>query len=285
MRLFKPRTISEAIHMLEDLGSGTRMLAGGTDIMPMVHRRQIKPKALVSIRDIKRLDFIKERSNGLLIGPLTTHASVANSRLVREKAESLAISSSLVGSPVTRNLGTIGGNLCWASPAADTAPPLLSLGAEIMWREGDEEHKSPLDSFFKGVNRTSLPPRALVTGIFVPPPISGMKTMFLKLGLRNAVTISVVSVAVAMALDVDRVVRSVRIVLGSVAPIPLVANAASRYLTGKEVNPETLTTAANLAADETTPISDVRASAWYRKEMARVYTIRALSAAAGLMEA
>ena len=104
----------------------------------------------------------------------------------------------------------------------------------------------------------------------------------MKIGLRNAVNVSVVSVAVVMTLDGDRIARRVRISLGAVAPVPLLANAASQYLTGKEISPETIAASANLAAEEIAPISDVRASSWYRKEMARVYSIRALSAAAGL---
>jgi len=285
MKVLKPQTISEAIHMLEDLGPGVRILAGGTELMPMINRRELTPSALVCIRNIEQLNSIQETNDGLLIGPCTPHARLLNSPLVQKRAYSLAIASAQLGNPLIQNLGTIGGNLCWASPAADTAPPLLSLGAEVIWREGDEEHRTALDSFFKGVNSTSLPPTALVTGIFIPFPISGMKTVFLKLGLRNAATISVVSVAVAMALNGDRVVRSVRIALGSVAPIPLLANAAGKYLTGKKIAPDSITMAAKLAADNTSPISDVRASARYRKQMARTYTIRALSAAAGLKEA
>lgn len=282
MRFFSPKTISEAISILGDFGPEAKVLAGGTDLMPRINRRQIKPKVLVSIRNIEELDSIQERSDALMIGPSTTHAFLANSPMVREKAETLAISSSLVGSPLIRNLGTIGGNLCWASPAADTAPPLLSLGAEIIWQERGNEQRCPLDAFFKGVNATALPPTALVTGISIPVSALGMRTTFMKIGLRNAVNISIVSVAVAMTLDGDRMARRVRISLGAVAPVPLLANAASNYLAGKEISPETIATSANIAAEEITPISDVRASSWYRKEMARVYTIRALSAAAGI---
>lgn len=282
MRFFKPKTISEAIDILGDFGPEAKVLAGGTDLMPRINRRQIKLKAVVCVRNIGQLDSIRETTDGLIIGSSTTHTSLANSPVIRKKAEILAISSSLVGSPLIRNLGTIGGNLCWASPAADTAPPLLSLGAEIIWQERGNEHRCPLDSFFKGVNLTTLPPTALVTGISIPLLGLGMRTTFMKIGLRNAVNISVVSVAVAMILDGDRIARRVRISLGAVAPVPLLANAASKYLTGKEISPDTIAVSANLAAEEITPISDVRASSWYRKEMARVYTTRALSAAAGL---
>jgi carbon-monoxide dehydrogenase medium subunit len=284
MKFLKPKTILEAINMLEDFGSEASIMAGGTDLMPKINSRELKPKVLISINKIQQLDYIQETDGGLLIGPMTTHSRLVNSLLIREKANSLSMASAQVGSPLIRNIGTIGGNLCWASPAADTAPPLLSLGAEIIWREGSIEHKTPLESFFKGVNGTCLLSTGLVTGIFIPSPPSGTKTIFLKLGLRNAVTISVVSVAVAIVLEGDLIAKSVKIALGSVAPTPLLATAAEGFLIGKKVSIENITLAAQIVADSTLPISDVRASAWYRKEMARIYTIRALSAIAGLKE-
>ncbi len=212
-----------------------------------------------------------------MIGPLVTHSSLANSPTVKAKASCLAEAAARLGSPLIRNLGTIGGNLCWASPAADTAPPLLALGAAVIWQQGGREGKKDLADFFIAPNRTCLPPGALVTGIWVPPSPPGMKTIFLKLGLRNGAAISVVSVAASLVLE-NCMVERVRLAFGSVAPVPFLACQAEKFLSGKPLEAETMGTAADLAAAEASPVSDVRASSWYRREMTRVYARRALTA-------
>lgn len=270
--------------MCEDFRGEARILAGGTDLVPRMNRRDLKPKVLVSIKGVQDLQFIQEVGGGLRIGPLVTHTDLAADPLVVKRYPSLVQASAQVGSPLIRNLGTLGGNLCWASPAADTAPPLLCLGAEIIWREGDREHQEPLEHFFKGVNQTSLSKTALVTGIFIPPQPLGYKSIFLKLGLRNAVTIAVVSVAATMVLEGEGRANQFKIALGSVGPVPLLAKKAAEYLTGKSLDPEVIDEGADLAAQEASPISDIRASAWYRTEMIRVYTRRAISNLLGIEE-
>jgi carbon-monoxide dehydrogenase medium subunit len=284
MKLLKPKTISETLKMREDFPGEARILAGGTDLVPRINRRDLRPKVLVSIKGVQGLQFIQEVDGGLRIGPLVTHADLAADPLVRKRYPSLALASAQVGSPLIRNLGTLGGNLCWASPAADTAPPLLCLGAEIIWREGDQEHQEPLEHFFKGVNQTSLSKTALVTGIFIPPQPLEYKSVFLKLGLRNSVTTAVVSVAATAAFEGEDRANRFKIALGSVGSVPLLAKKAVEYLTGKSLDPEVINEAADLAAQEASPISDIRASAWYRTEMIRVFTRRALSTLLGIEE-
>ena len=263
--------------MLADFAPEATIVAGGTDLLPPVNRFLLKPKVLISIRNISELNDIREAEGGLMIGPLVTHSSLANSPAVKAKAGSLAEAAARVGSPLIRNLGTIGGNICWASPAADTAPPLLTLGAAVIWQQGGRERKKDLADFFIGPNQTCLPPGALVTGIWVPPLPPEMKTIFLKLGLRNGAAISVVSVAASLVLE-NRMVRSVRLAFGSVAPMPFLASQAEKFLSGKPLEAETIAAAADLAAAEASPVSDVRASSWYRREMTRVYARRALTA-------
>lgn len=284
MKILKPKTLSETLQILNDHGPEAQVLAGGTDLVPQINMRRLKPKLLVSIRGISELSYIRENGDGLSLGPLTSHAQLAQAARVREKMPCLANASAQLGSPLIRSIGTVGGNLCSASPAADTAPPLLSLGAEIIWQDSTTEHRTPLELFFKDVNRTSLPSNALLTGILIPAKHPETNSVFLKLGLRNALAISVVSVAVCASFDTDRRVKHIRISLGSVAPVPLLAKAAGEYLTGKKIETKTISEAAKIAADEASPISDVRASAWYRKEMAALYTKRALLAVTGLTE-
>lgn len=281
MKVIKPQDITEALQVLNDYGPEARILAGGTDLVPGINMGEPRPKALVSIRKFEELDYIREEDDALIIGPATTHAKIARSTAIQEKAGALALASAKVGSPQIRNLGTVGGNLCWASPAADTAPALLSLGAHIVWRDGSGEHREPLENFFKGVNTTLLPAGALVTSIVIPNSALWTKSVFLKLGMRNAMTISIVNVAVSVALDADNTVKDIKISLGSVAPTPILAGKAGAYLINKKPDLEMISAAAQIAADETSPISDMRASAWYRKEMARVHTKNALSEALG----
>ena len=284
MKIFRPKKLPEALKIVRDFGGEGQVLAGGTDIVPKLNLRQISPKALVSIRGIKELDYIRKKDNELHIGPLTTHARISTSVEVLDLAPCLSQASAQVGSPLIRSIGTLGGNLCWASPAADTAPPLLSLDAEVIWQDETVQKRIPLKSFFQDVNQTTLPATALITGIVIPEKKPNFRSVFLKLGMRNAVTISVVSVAIFATFDQNRVVEDIRISLGSVAPTPIIAKAAGEFLMGKEMERATVIEAANIAVGEISPISDVRASSWYRKEMTAILTRRALEAVAGNFE-
>jgi CO/xanthine dehydrogenase FAD-binding subunit len=284
MRILKPKTVDEALTILGDYGPEARVLAGGTDLIPQMNIREIRPKRLVSMRSIEELSYIRDEGDELHIGPLTTHAVLAKSPQVRKRAMSLSQASAQLGSPLIRNIGTVGGNLCWASPAADTAPALLSLGADVIWRQKGREHRSRLENFFEGVNQTSLPPSALLTGIVLPATDPKSRSVYLKLGVRNAVTIAVVSVAVWASLDTDNTVRDIRIAMGSVASRPILAGTAAACLKGKVLDSAMVHEAAEKAVSEISPISDVRASAWYRKEMTALFTRRALQVVGGVRE-
>jgi carbon-monoxide dehydrogenase medium subunit len=180
-----------------------------------------------------------------------------------------------MASPQVRNQGTLGGNLANASPAADTAPPLLTLDARLVLKSLERDRAVPLNQFFSAPGMTILTPDEILAGIQIPIPQNGGKACFLKLGRRNAFTLSVVSAAAWVKVE-KKTIGDIRIALGAVAPTPLRALKAEGYLKGKKVSQETIHEGAKLVMDEIQPISDVRASAAYRKDMSYVLTRRAM---------
>jgi carbon-monoxide dehydrogenase medium subunit len=181
-----------------------------------------------------------------------------------------------MGSLQVRNLGTIGGNLCNASPAADTAPPLLVLNAKVKVRSINKQRLVPLQEFFMGPGKTTLTPEEILTEVQIPLIKPTGNSYFIKFGRRNAFTLSIVSVATLVKVE-NGVFDDIRIALGSVAPTPIRASKAEEHLIGHKVNEQVIDDGVNVVANEVKPISDVRASAEYRRDMAYVLTKRAIS--------
>jgi carbon-monoxide dehydrogenase medium subunit len=210
------------------------------------------------------------------LGGLVNVEQVKQSPLLRQLGAPLVESARLFASPVIRHRATVGGNLADASPAADMAPPLLALGAEVALSSVEGTRYEALDTFFLGPRRTTRRMHELLTEIRYPAPGASARTSFLKLGLRNADAISVVSVATYLDLDGDRV-RDLRIALGAVAPVPLRARQAEAALIGQPLTEERVREAARVAAQaDVRPIDDVRGSAEYRRWMVEVMVRRAL---------
>lgn len=241
-----------------------------------------RPAHVLDISSIGALKGIAEKSDWIQIGATTPLTEVARSVVIRETLPVLTEAAGQVGSLQIRNQGTLGGNLCNASPAADTAVSLLALNARVCLKSLDRERIVSLDDFFVGPGKTVLLPAEILTKIQVP--ITGLKrsSCFLKLGRRNAFTLSIISIATVLRVE-ERVLRYVRIVLGAVAPTPMRAKKAEEFLIGQKADESVIDEAARIAAEEISPISDVRASAWYRKDMAKVLTKRAVLASLNRM--
>jgi carbon-monoxide dehydrogenase medium subunit len=231
----------------------------------------------VDISSIPGLKGIAGKGGSIKIGATTRLTEVAESLVLRESLPMLAEAANQVGSLQIRNQATLGGNLCNASPAADTAVSLLALNARIWLKSRDRERHASLEEFFVGPGKTILMPGEILTRIEVPVSDSTQSSCFMKLGRRNAFTLSIISVAVVTRAE-DGGFQRVRIALGAAAPTPMRAKKAEEYLIGKKADESVIDEAARIAADEVSPISDVRASAEYRKDMARVLTRRALLA-------
>jgi carbon-monoxide dehydrogenase medium subunit len=265
-QFFKATRPEEACDLLAKYGGKARLLAGGTDLMVAINQRQFSPECIVYIGD-SGLNYIKEEGNSLAIGGATSFTEIMNAAVVREKAPLLVEAISHIASPAIRNVGTIGGNLANASPAADSATALLAMDASVKLMSAEGERSVPLDAFFTGPGETVLKPVELIKEVIIP--IQGNEVLwgYRKLGKRKAQSLSVVSVAICCAVD-GRTWNKVRIALGAVAPTPMLAEEASAILEGKAFSETLIDQSAKAAANATNPIDDVRGSAWYRRRAA-----------------
>jgi carbon-monoxide dehydrogenase medium subunit len=274
-----PRTIDEALALLARYGGEARLLAGGTDLVPQLKRREIDAPAFVidlkGIPGIDGLSYDAARSC-LSIGALTTIAEIGRSEIVRRGFPALFQAAAAMACPQVRNRGTFAGNICNAVPSADSAPGLLALGASLFIRAASGERVVPLDQFFTGPRATVMRPEEMLVEISVPRTSAASGSVYLKLAPRHSMDLAVVGVAAAAHLE-DGVCRDVRIALGAVAPTPLRARSAEDLLLGKALTAGIIEEAAGAAATACMPIDDHRASAEYRCDMVYVMTRRALN--------
>ena len=271
--LLRPPTLVGALEMMSTL-ERAQPIAGGTDIIPTFKDLGSKPVHFIDLGLIEELNGIMEEDGKVLIGPTTTHAQILASRVVEKVAPALHDAARWIGSVQIRNRGTIGGNLCNASPAADSAPPLLVHGAEAHICSLEEGHWIPLLELFKGPKMTVLEPNEMLIGLRFPI-IEGAGSSFQRLGRRKGFTLSVVNAAVYAERNGDTL-REARIALGSVAPTPIRAPGVEDKIRGKKMSEELIDEAAAACVDVAKPIDDVRGTAEYRKDMTAVLVKRAL---------
>lgn len=264
---------------LAQRGPETKLLAGGTDLLPQLKNGVLKPGRVIDLSGVARLrDIESANGQGLRIGSAVTARALELDPTVRARYLSLAESGALVGSVQVRNLATLGGNLCNAAPSADMAPPLLALDAEAVILGPKGERRVPIAAFFTGVRKTVLAPDELLVELTVPAtgPHSGGN--YLRHTPRRELDIAVVGVASQLTLA-NGVCTKARIALAAVAPVPVRATAAERALEGQAVTPDWIARAAELALEAARPISDQRGSADFRRHLVRVLTRRTLTTA------
>ena len=273
-----PSSLDEVLNLLKDYPDKARLLAGGTDLIPKLKKRAAAADLVIDLNRISGLSSIELRSGHLHIGGLARLSGIKESSLVQEKAQALVQAIGLMASPPIRNRGTLAGNLCSASPAADTAPPLLVLDASVRLQSARGERMILLSDFFLGPEKTAMRPDEMLTEVIVP--VQEGTSTFMKLGRRKAFTLSVVSAA-AFARVRGGKFEEVRVALGAVAPTPIRARKVEEALEGKEADEQNIARAAELIKEEVQPISDVRASEEYRREMSAVLTRRVLGQVQG----
>jgi len=273
----EPASLSEAVALLDRYGGEARILAGGTDLLVWMKEGARNPRYLINIKHIPGVRHIHySQSEGLRIGALTTVREIETAEIVKERFSALGQAAKELASIQVRNLATIGGNLCTASPAAELAPPLLALGARIRLRGLRGERVLPLDEFFQGPGSTTID-REILTEIMIPSPEPEGRSIYKSISRRNAVDLAIVGVAAAGRVDADsKEWKSIRIALGAVAPTPFRARTAEKLVLGKKAGPDIVVEAARAAAEEARPITDLRGSAWYRREMIQVLVRRVL---------
>jgi CO/xanthine dehydrogenase FAD-binding subunit len=274
-----PRRLDEALQAMAD-GDAT-VLCGGTDLAPQTESgaRQYKAK-LLNIRRIEGLGGIEAGGDEIRIGAATTVSEIRRSAALAEIAPVLVEAAEHFASEQIRNAASVGGNLCNASPAGDLSPPLLVLGAAVelaCWRDGAvHTRRMPLERFFVGPGRTAKEPEELLTAVVFDRPADGFVGRFRKSGPRPALEISTVSVAVGARVAGGRL-SGVRVAMGSVAPTPLRARHVEAALEGRPLDAATIAAAVAGTAEDAKPIDDVRASAWYRGHLVRVFVEEVLN--------
>ena len=272
---FTPTTLDDTLRLLAQHGKNARIIAGGTDLIIELERQIRAAPVLIDISHIPDLDRIRLEKGVFHLGPLVTHNQVVASTELVERAYPLARACWEVGAPQIRNRGTIAGNLITASPANDTIVPLWALGAAVTLRSLRGDRTLPFYEFYKGVRQTALADDELLVDISFPALIDEAHGTFIKLALRRAQAIAVVSTAVILELHRDAIVKA-HITYGAVAPTIVRAPEVERYLVGKSLAAEVIAQAGELAMRAAKPIDDVRGPAAYRVEMLRVTTMRAL---------
>ncbi len=276
----EPLSLDEAVALLRTGPAPASLLAGGTDLLVQIKEHVRKPAHVINIKKIPGMDdFAYDARNGLLLGALVTTRQVETSPITLRHYAGLAKAATDFASIQVRHRATVVGNVCRASPSADTLPPLIADGAVLRIHGPSGKRRCAVQDFCTGPGRTVLSADEIVTHIEIPAPPPRTGKAYIKHGRRAQMELATVGVAVRVTLGDDGAVADLAIVLAAVAPTPLRAAQAEAVLRGRQPTPERLAAAAQAASDEARPIGDVRGSADYRRDMVRVLTRRALEQA------
>ena len=276
---FTPKTMSEALELMELKGAGSFAMAGGTDVMVKMSHGRLIPKAIINIKEIPDLRYINFcPENGLEIGATALLSEVLKHDKIIEYYPALIQAVQTMANVEVRNMATVAGNLCNAAPSADSAPPLMVMEGVVTLTGKKASRKVKLMDFFRGPGLTVRESNEIMTAINLPAPQAGCGASYMRISARCGVDIAAAGVGVALKVQ-SGIVSEARIVLGAVAPVPLRAIKAEAELIGKPYSSEIIERSAQIASEESTPISDVRASADYRKRMVAVLTKRTISEA------
>lgn len=272
-----PEDPAELASLLARHGERAKILAGGTDLIIALKERTQVPKVVIDISGLKDLAGIEPLDGGWIrLGALTTFEEMEGSRLLQEKYPALVQAASAVGSPQVRAMGTVGGNSCNGSPAADSPPALMAYGAEVNLVSAQGRRTMNLGDFITHNRETAIRPEEYLESFSLPEPEPASAGEYIYAGLREAMEIDLVNAAVYLSLDQGKVAKA-RIVLGAVAPRPIRAPKAEEMLSGQEPSPGLIEQAADQAAQESSPINDFRASAGYRRYTTALLVKKALN--------
>jgi carbon-monoxide dehydrogenase medium subunit len=276
---YAPESIEDACRLLMERGGGAVVMAGGTDILLKKRRGLLKAEAVIDLQKIKGMNRISfEEGKGLTIGAMARLADVEIHPIIRDKYLAVADAARATANIQIRNMGTVAGNLCNAAPSAENAPVLIAMGAKVTLTGVRGQRQIPLDDFFKGPGLTAIDEGEILTSINVPTPPAGSGASYKHISPRSKVDISAVGVGVMLAMNGD-ICEDAKIALGAVAPIPMRAIKAENIIKGGRISSDLQKKAGLEASQECAPITDVRATAEYRREMVAVLTIRAIDEA------
>jgi aerobic carbon-monoxide dehydrogenase medium subunit len=274
---FDPDSLGDAVNLLAQYGEDAKVMAGGQSLLPMMKLRVLSPQVLVDLWRVPDLTYVKEEDDTIRIGALTTHYGLETSALIQEKLAPLAAAAKVVGDPLVRNLGTIGGSAAHAAHNADYPAVLVSLGAEMLLMGAKGTRMVAAADFFEDAFTTVLEADEILTEIRIPTQPEGVSGTYLKLS-RRGTDFAIVGVAAALEMGANAMCAGARIVLAGVGTVPVRASEAEGLLQDKALTPELFAEAAAVAARDLDPPSDVHADAQYRREVAEVLVRRALAA-------
>jgi aerobic carbon-monoxide dehydrogenase medium subunit len=305
VRYLRPRTLNEALEMMGEHWPGAKLLAGGTDLVPLFRTAKYAddsdpaglgaqggckcgecrivpfPDVLIDVGGLDEIKGIRRNDGFIEVGAATVIADIAADPLLNEKAPVLAEGARSIGNPLIRNRATIGGNLATAAPCADTAPPLLALDALVQLASPEGRREMPIADYFLEYRTTSLRETEMITGLLIPIPSEEWAGGFEKIRLRRSGAISVASVAVMVQSD-EATCLNARVALGSVAPIPLRAATVEKALQGRRIDADVVRECSRLVQEHISPIDDLRGSAEYRRWVTEAVVARTISRAAGI---
>jgi carbon-monoxide dehydrogenase medium subunit len=274
-KYYRPRSFDEVWELKEKIPDAL-FIAGGTDVIVGIKNNEIHPQTLISLRSIPGLGNI-EVDGGARIGALATISDILQNPELRKDYPVLVEAAKSLGSVQIRNVATIGGNLCNCSPCADMALPLLVMEAKVRLQTTKKSREIPLNEFFKGPGESCLSPHEILTDILLDPPQKNAKTSFMKKG-RVKMDLAVASVAVLLEMEGKRC-RKARIAAGSVAPVPLRLSKIETIFEGATLTKKHVAEAQRLAGDNIVPITDVRSTEEYRRQITGVLVKRAVERA------
>jgi carbon-monoxide dehydrogenase medium subunit len=275
-KYYEPQQLGEAFSLLDLYRDNAAILAGGTDLVPLMKKRAVQPKCIINIKRIRDLEFIKG-GEALEIGPLTNIGAIEKSAILQERCPLLCNVAGRIAYVQVRNIGTIGGNICNASPAADFAPALMVLDAAVEIASINGKKSVSIKDFFVGPGKTILGKNEMVTSLHLPVFSVGSVYAFKKVTSRTSKGLAVASVAITSSIDNNTgIVRAASIAVGSMGPTPLRCTKTEKVLFGEKVNQRILDSASEEIAKETKPISDIRGTKQYRTQLIKSITREAL---------
>ena len=274
-----PKSLDEALRLLERHGDEAKLLAGGHSLLPLMKLRLASPRFVIDLGKLRGMSYIREEGDKIAIGAMTTHADVASSELIASKCSLMAETASEIGDAQVRNRGTIGGSLAHADPAADYPAAILALDAEIIAANTGGNRTIPARDFFVDMLTTQLRPGEIVTQVRLPKLNPRIGTAYCKLA-QPASGFAIVGVAAKIVLGAGGKIEAAAVGVTGLAPKPYRADAVEGALKGQKAGDKVFADAAKSVAQGVEPLGDLHASADYRREMAIVFTRRALSQAA-----
>jgi len=323
-KYYQPRSLKQATKALADLGHEVMLVAGGTDVYPKMKRGQFTPRHLISLRALRELKGIRQSKDGLWIGAGESLTAVSNHRVIAKHLPALAHAAESVSTPQLRNMGTIGGNVlvdtrcnyydqthfwrqavgfcmkkdgdiclvapgsakCLAIASSDTAPVLVSLGAEAIVVNHQGERRVKLEDLYRddGIEYSAKAKDEVLKALFIPQESLARRNVYLKLRRRGSFDFPILGVAATMDIDERGECRHASLALTAVASAPKVITEAASLLQGKKVTAELIDAVADAASKLAHPLDNADLDYWYRKKMAKVYTQRALAQVAGIRD-